>query len=370
MKVIKRNEFFKFIIIFYFLIFSEFVILKYTRTKKKTYKKYNRNLKEKYRSHSFKKFKNIEYSNFKNSTIPNSILPFKSSFGNLVGGLVEEMSSGEKRFYNCFPEDWLNNPNSEAGKSILSNQISGKFSHIGKYLKTLSNLGAPFINFICKYKEKIIMFIQGIFVKRTLRKYRIMVESGKESRALKMLERRYGWGFLSKITSGVTNWVTNTAKQVGKFVKDNVLDPLFKTFIAPIQNTLTSIVDGFKQFFTGNFMSRIENCMDALSSLAGKFDLIFKGLKAKFDLMRTSLSMGLPGIIVFIADFVIAMICEQKFLIKAVDLILKGLDMADSNHQNFNIGKGVGIFLRTFSLAPTLTGTILIKSKFRRLYFR
>jgi len=330
---------------------------------------------KRYNSYNSMYSKNFENSNFQNSTITNSTPPFKNPFGNLIGGLVEEMASGENRVYTCFPDDWINGPNSKTENSNQS--IGGNFSKIAENLKVLVNLGAPIIDFFCKYKEKIIMFVQGFFVKKSLRKFRLLIESGKELKALKLLKRRFGWVPIpnGNKNSGspkgiISSWLSNTFKQVGNFVNKNLINPLFNTFVAPIQKNIMYLVNGFKSFFTGGFMTRIENCMNALSTLKGKFEILFKGLKAKFDLMRTSMGMGLPGTIVFFTDFLIAMICEHKSLTQAVDFILKSFDMADTNHHNFNLGRGIGIFLKTLSFAPTVTGKVLSNSKFKRLYFK
>jgi len=374
MKLIMGNRILKIIMISYFLIFMEFINMKYSLSKKNKYKRYyskNMNL-NKFESNSSKYLKNHEHSKNKNFEVSTTKPPFFNPLGNLVGGLAEEMATGETKFFQCFPSSWLQNKGKNEADDKQNSQLSGNFSKWGDGLKAIFTMGAPIIDFFCKFREKIIMFFQGLFMRRKLRKLRFMFESGNESNAMNLLKKRYSWGFGSMVKglSNAKNWVANQASNVGKFVKQGILDPFFNTFINPIKNKFMSLIQSFKDFFTGGFMGTIKNCMDALSSTQGKLQKLFQGLKSKFDQMRTAVSLGLPGIIAFVADFLIAMICEHKVLVPAIDLILKGLDNKDMNIRNFNIGKGFGIFLRTYSFAPTFTGKILNKSKFKRLYFK
>ena len=55
------------------------------------------------------------------------------------------------------------------------------------------------IDLICKHKKAMIEFLQKVFLRRKLKKYRLMLETGNSIRALYLLKKRFGWDWLKKL---------------------------------------------------------------------------------------------------------------------------------------------------------------------------
>lgn len=299
--------------------------------------------------------------------------PFSNPLGNLIGGLVEQLAYGENRFYECFPKSWLNGDQMDKEGEGHASKISGNLTKWVDGLSAFISLAVPIIQFFCKFKAKIIKFIQGHIIKRKLKKFRLMLESGNRAQAMKYMGKKYGWSLGNKIKNGLKkaeNWAENKAKDVGKFLKENILDPVFNKWFLPIKNKVLSLVQKIMDFFSSDFITKIQDCVDRLSEIKGKFEIIFQALKKKFNSLRSSISMGYPALIVFAADFIVALTCEYQFLVEGITFIAKGADAKEDNERNYGLGKGIGVLFRTFATAPTVAEKINKSKKFKKLYFR
>jgi len=265
-------------------------------------------------------------------------------------------------------------------------------------LEKFANLAGNVIDFFCQNRMTVIKFLQKSFLSRKLRKYRAMVESGNGMRAIALLRRKFGWGWFKRFTRGISNFARNTWKRVkrsikrvggaignaikrasnfvkekaqaaGNWIKNRVLMPIFNRFIKPIRDQVMGFVEKIKKFFTGGIIARIQTCVESVKAGIQNVQTVFEGLKEKFDTLRTAISLGLPGIIIFIFDFVIALVCEYKSLLKGIKQLVAGVKSPDKNQKFWLMGKALGTFLRTLATAQTFSGTILSKMRGRKSLF-
>ena len=327
-------------------------------------KSQNSKLKYFSRSHSLKinSNNNLEIKRF----------PFKNPLGNFIGGFVEKLAYGENRFYDCFPKSWLSDDSMDQEGQLYSNSLEANLTKWVQGLSAFISLGATLIQFFCKFKIKIIKFIQRKFIKSKLKKLRVMFESGNGTRAIRLMSKKYGWNKGNQIKDNIktaANLAKDKAKKVRKIIKENIADPIFNKWFLPVKNKVLKLVKRIKDFFSSDFIKKIQNCVNNLSVLKGKFDKIFNGLKKKFDYLNFSITLGPVFSVVFASDFLVALVCEYQDLLEGITLISKGAQKKDKNDRNYHLGKGIGVLFRTFATAPTVFEKINHIKRFKRLYF-
>jgi len=114
-----------------------------------------------------------------------------------------------------------------------------------------------------------------------------------------------------------------------------------------------------KNFFNSPIFQKIKNCVTSLKNIFGAAKSIFEGLKNKFSTLQTAISLGLPGIAIYVVDFLVALICEYKSIIEGIKLISDGISSSDRNHKLWQIGRALGTFLKTFATTSTFAERLL-----------
>jgi len=311
----------------------------------------------------FNSQKNTSIKNLNLSTIDK--YPFKNPLGNFLAGFVDQLAYGYDKFYQCFPKSWLEG--NQADKQA-EGETSGIIGGWVQGLKAFVTLNEPLIQFFCKFKDKVIKFISSYIIKRKLRKlrkFRIMIESGKgTTKAFMQLisSNNYGWNWDLGLGDAVS-WVANKA---GNLIKDAV----FNSWFDPIKKEIEALINKIKDFFTTGFMKTVKNCIDSFKEVKGKLAITFNGLKGKFKSFNNALKAGTPGMAIFVVDFLVALICKYQYLLRGITFISKGSENKDKNGKTFEMGKGIGVLLRTFATAPTMAEKMFKSKAFKKLFFK
>lgn len=307
---------------------------------------------------------------------PNVSTPFIHPMGNFIFGMGEELANADTSFLACFPENWKSKDQPDIKETnnagVIAEMIGNWASAFGIFL----NMTGGTIDFFCKFKENVVNFIHGIFIKHKLRKFKKMLKKGKLKKVVKILSKKYSWGWLKKVGDTVKNGInnldnkiSNATKNVGNFIKENLISPIFSRWFKSVEEKFMEVINKIKDFFLGDLMSKIQVCVDNLAPVINGMHDIFLGLRGKFKTLKFAVSKGVPSLIIWAIDFLVALICEHKVLLQAVNFIAKGVKLVDNNQKLYLFGKSIGLMFRTFSKSQTVSENLFKKPKFKKLYY-
>ena len=305
--------------------------------------------------------------------------PFKNPMGNFVSGLAEDLANGDKGFLECFPAAWKTGNESTTPAAA---EVSNNMGSWGGAIESFFSMAQPVIDFFCKYRLKVINFLSGSFIKRKLRKYRLLLQNGN-NRAANLYKRRWGLSSVKNAIKGAAHAAESAAvgaahaagsavvgavNAAGKFVRENIVEPVFNNFINPIKEKLMSLFNKARDFFSSKdgIISKVKNCIEKVKNAAKEIMVVVNGLKAKFQTLMKTISLSQFAVIIFVIDFVVALICDYKTFKKGMTDFMAGIRASDKNEKFYRLGKGLGTFLRAFATAKTFTETLLGKLPFRK----
>ena len=285
--------------------------------------------------------------------------PFKNPLGNFLAGLGEDLAQGDNGFLKCFPDAWKNGQDSSAASTV-----SGNLGGFAGGIQVFLNMAGPVIDFFCKNRETVINFLKNTVLKRKLRKYRLLLQSGN-TRAARLMKKRWGLGDIGGAIKGAAGAVGGAVKgaagAVGGFINDKIVSPIFNNFINPIKDKIVGVINKIKEFFASGIIDKVKNCIPQIKSAAGNIMQVVNGLKAKFNTLKTAIGFGPQALVIFAVDFIVALICDYKTLMTAITNFSTGLNAGDNNEKYYRYGKALGIMLKSFGLAQTFSESIINK---------
>jgi len=292
------------------------------------------------------------------------------AFNNPLASLGYGFSIGlgiDHKIFNCFPDTAFKDLSEEEIEIKKENkELNENFSPFIVILKKLADFALKLFDNFCSKRKEIVEFVENNVISKP-KKYRLFAP-GFPSRYQKITRRHKPMSEIieeAKVKIGsLKETVVNISDKIIN-VKDEIVESTVGKFFIEIfennKNKLFEYVEKVRSFLFSGIMNRLIDCVLATKSVVDNTMDIFEGLRSKFKSLKSALKLGKVGLVIWIVDFVIALLCDYAKFKEALDIFMKSLNYKNIFTKMFFIGKSIGTIYNAYALADTYSGVIIDK---------
>ncbi len=237
----------------------------------------------------------------------------------------------------------------------------------------IKGFAAKVIDFVCSKRQLIIEYINRFYVLVNLKKNGLMAKNlGPEESKLNAPDNKEFSLNSNPFTKYREKLKTNFS-ELRENIKSKVVDlknkilryRLGKVFLKAfdeIKVPFRIFINRLKNQFIGFFSENVIKCARSMMNSTDNIIKIADGIYNKFESLKYALTFLQPGVVVWIIDFVVALICKHKEIDNAIESFKTAVDSKEPDGaptKFYFFGKGLGKLLNVFSTSKTFSTTIL-----------
>ncbi len=321
------------------------------------------------------------YSKLKSKNFAFQNAPYTNPLGNFAAGVAEDLFFGDRNYLGCFPPEWFSKDKTSLPEEH-KNEVETNVEPVLSGLEIVERIGLNVLDFACHQRKLLLHFIHYFFLARRFRKYRLMMDVLESEEKLLILldykekngQSESGSRKLDKLKKNSKNKNSDrNVKEMGISIKERLIElkneiesfvhgKIFLNIFQELKGAVKKFIDTLKNFFKGFLTKKLLDCTTAIKNSTENTMKVVKGILSKAASLEIAIQLNGPGIIAWVIDFVVALICDHQKISDAIGFFktaVSAKESSDTNKRFYFFGKGLGKILNVFSTTDTFADSIL-----------